>query len=473
MCGTVLLALICWALFTAVLILLVDGRHPYFYMTDAQEITATFGEPYKEPGIRAVLRGRLFGEWKREVPVRVEGKVDTDTLGRYILTYSARFLFRKASCTRSVTVADRTAPLITLKSKPGYSPSWLEGYREEGFEAFDDVDGDVTDRVRREDCGAEVCYRVRDSAGNESTAVRIPKYSVQRPEIVLNGPDSLRIPASMYYEDPGVTAVDALGNDLSAYVETEGEVRPWEAGEYTLRYTVTNRLGDTVSAVRRVTVEDRSLPEPETPEQETIYLTFDDGPGPYTGRLLDLLDRYPDVKVTFFVTEAFPEYFDCIGRAYRAGHAVGVHTASHVYREIYESEEAFFRDFNRMQSVILEQTGSFTGICRFPGGSSNTVSGFNRGIMTRLAEDLHALGYQYFDWSVNSGDAEEAKNAAAVYYNVINRIGRQYGPVVLQHDIKAFSVEAVEDIIRWGQRNGYVFRALEPDSPPVQHGIVN
>ena len=45
-----------------------------------------------------------------------------------------------------------------------------------------------------------------------------------------------------------------------------------------------------------------------------IYLTFDDGPGPYTDRLLGILRTY-NVKATFFVTAAYPAYSSCIGKA--------------------------------------------------------------------------------------------------------------------------------------------------------------
>ena len=41
---------------------------------------------------------------------------------------------------------------------------------------------------------------------------------------------------------------------------------------------------------------------PESSNGRTIYLTFDDGPGPYTERLLDILKKH-DVKATFFLTE--------------------------------------------------------------------------------------------------------------------------------------------------------------------------
>ena len=217
------------------------------------------------------------------------------------------------------------------------------------------------------------------------------------------------------------------------------------------------------------------LSEPSKPAEKTIYLTFDDGPGPYTDRLLDVLDKY-GVKATFFVTCDQPDYFRCVARAHEAGHAIGVHSATHVYDDIYASEEACFADFQKVLDMILEQTGELPAICRFPGGSDNTVSSFNPGVMTRLASDVRDLGFQYFDWNVYSGDAggkgatTDAKTVAA---NVIEGVGDLKTAVVLQHDIKPYSVDAVESIIQWGLEHGYAFRPLDITSPPVHEKIAN
>ena len=45
--------------------------------------------------------------------------------------------------------------------------------------------------------------------------------------------------------------------------------------------------------------------------------------------------------------------------------------------------------------------------------------------------------------------------------------------MVLQHDIKDYSVNAVEQVLIWGINNGYVFRALDASSPNAHHGINN
>ncbi len=205
---------------------------------------------------------------------------------------------------------------------------------------------------------------------------------------------------------------------------------------------------------------------------KVIYLTFDDGPGPYTEQLLDILAQY-QVKATFFVTANFEDYFDLIAREKEDGHTVAIHTYSHVYKKIYADEEAYFADLKQMDDVILEQTGERAKLVRFPGGSSNLVSSFNPGIMTRLAGLLEEKGYRYFDWNVVSGDAGETEDTAQVVKNVIEGVQKKGVAVVLQHDLYEFSVDAVEQIIQWGLENGYVFLPLTMDSPDIHHTIAN
>lgn len=207
-------------------------------------------------------------------------------------------------------------------------------------------------------------------------------------------------------------------------------------------------------------------------EGKVIYLSFDDGPGPYTGELLDVLKKY-DVKATFFVTASYPDYADLIGRAYDEGHSIGIHSYSHNYYRIYDSVSAYKEDMKLMDDIIKEQTGKRTKLFRFPGGSSNTVSNFNPGIMTELSKTLTGEGYYYFDWNVLSGDAGETTDTGAIYYNVISGCAKNDVSVVLMHDIKSYSVAAVESIIKWGLESGYTFLALSEESFPAHHPIAN
>lgn len=448
-----------------------DRRVPVIELYGGDEISVEAGQPFEDPGAGTYTIGRLFGRLDMNLPVDVSGTVNTDVPGDYTITYTAAILGRISRIQRTVSVEDRGAPLITLEYRQGYSPSWLDGYVEEGYSAYDSADGDLTRNVKVSREGDTVVYTVSDSAGNTACVKREVNYSKGAPVITLRGGSEMEISTSAFFNDPGFTASDSKGNSYDEYVRTDGSVVPNTPGTYVIRYYIQNADGDTVSASRTVTVVPESIPAANS-GGKVIYLTFDDGPGPYTAQLLDVLARY-GVKATFFVTGNYPDYFNMIGRAYREGHSIGVHSYHHEYYDIYSSVDAFMNDFNETEELIYRQTGQYTSLFRFPGGSSNTVSSFNPGIMTRLAEYMTGMGYKYFDWNVLSGDAGETTLTSQVVANVENGCMEHSTCVVLQHDIKDFSVAAVESIIIWGMNNGYRFAALDTDSYGAHHGINN
>lgn len=465
-----IIVIVLYILAVGMVTLLVDGRHVKFVVSGDQTMTVDLGAPFTEPGRYAVTAGRLFGD-RRELAVRTDGEVDTGSSGVYELVYTVKYLGGEYKTTRTVIVADREAPVIELKHTEGYSPNWFTGYEEEGYCAVDNCDGDVTDKVVRVEGDGLITYTVTDRSGNSTTVERhIP--AAEAPQIILEGDSDMVVNASLWFKDPGYSVHDSLGNDLSEYVTVDGRVQPYDPGTYEIVYSIENGLGEKVEAVRHVTVKSLRNPDTVAPDGKTIYLTFDDGPGPYTDQLLDVLDKY-NAKATFFVTAGSEKYRDCIGRAYREGHAIGVHTYTHNYYTIYASEEAYFDDFFAMEDIIYEQTGEYTELFRFPGGSSNTVSSFNPGIMSRLTKAMENLGYKYFDWNVSSGDAGETTKTDVVVDNVIEGCSGKKAAIVLQHDIKDYSVDAVEQIILWGLNNGYTFRALDMSSPEAHHGVNN
>ena len=204
----------------------------------------------------------------------------------------------------------------------------------------------------------------------------------------------------------------------------------------------------------------------------TIYLTYDDGPSEYTASLLDVLKKY-NIKATFFVTGYGDD--DLISREYNERHTVALHSFTHKYNLIYTSVEAYFADLEQVKTRVKNITGEDVNIIRFPGGSSNTVSAKYDGpirIMSILSQEVLNRGYVYFDWNVDSNDAGNTDSADQVYSNVVSRL-KEGANIVLQHDTKGFSVEAVERIIEYGLSNGYDFQALKADSPAIRHGINN
>ena len=205
-------------------------------------------------------------------------------------------------------------------------------------------------------------------------------------------------------------------------------------------------------------------------EKKKVYLTFDDGPSSNTERILDILDAY-DVKATFFVTgyqaSKHPEWYkEIVDR----GHTIGMHSYSHVYRDIYSSKESFIADIDKLSGFIVETTGVEPRYLRFPGGSSNNVSTVAMSELCLLADER---GWKYFDWNVSSQDATTpAPSSAAITNNVLAGIEAHDSAIILMHDAaeKNATVAALPDIIEGIQAKGdTVILPIDDDTEPVQH----
>ena len=434
--------------------------------------TIEYGDTYTEQGATAAFNTPA----SKNVPlnVTIKGSVDSSKLGTYHIHYKAKKGIFSVQKSREVKIVDTKAPIIELNKIDGYYPKTGETYQEEGFTATDNYDGDITSKIKRTEDKNVITYTVSDSSGNKTSVQRTIEYNDGiAPTITLNGDSDIAIKAGTRFEDPGCTAKDSHGNDISDSVSVSDNISTYRAGTYTITYSVTDKFGNETSIDRTVTVEAVKQTATTSSGNKVVYLTFDDGPGAHTQQLLDILDKY-NVKVTFFVTNVNSGYENMIAKEAAAGHTVAIHSASHDYKKIYSSVDAYFADLNEMSDIIYAQTGQRPKLIRFPGGSSNTVSlKYCSGIMTTLTKAVTDQGYKYFDWNVSSGDAGGTTSTEEVYQNVVNGMKSHNVSVVLQHDIKGFSVNAVERIIQWGLANGYTFLPLTTSTEDVHHGVNN
>ncbi len=454
-----------------------DHTPPMLELLGESTVTHTITETYTDPGYTATdnYDGDLTAE------VEVVGSVDANKKGTYEITYSVRDSSgNTTTVTRTVVVKDFKNPDIKLKGAGKIELLLGNDYMEPGYIATDNYDGDITSKVsvsgtvNKNKVGTyTLTYTVEDSSGNKTKVTRTVIYEEKEPpKLTLAGDTNIILQAGIKYEEPGYTAIDNYDGNLTSAVMRSGTVNMYKTGTYTLTYLVTDSSGNKATATRTVTVQAVSQPETVVPSGKVIYLTFDDGPSRHTSRLLDILAKY-NVKVTFF-TAGYGGYAHMMAREAAEGHTVAIHTTSHEYSQIYVSEEAFLDDFYKQQSLIAQYTGIETKLFRFPGGSSNSVSKkYNKGIMTRLASMLTTMGYTYFDWNVDSRDAESGTGTEEIFQNVINGVSKRDVSVVLQHDIKEATIAATEKIIIWGLANGYTFLPLDASSPTAHHPIKN
>ena len=441
-----------------------------------QQIVLEVGSGFTDPGASAWVAGSLLDKEKMPLEVVASGTVDSQTLGIYELRYCAQYRREhffgdkkaEAEAVRTVKVVDTQLPVISLTKNEGTFTFPGQPYEEEGYIASDNYDGDLTAAVIREEKDGKVYYSVTDSSGNTTQVVRDIFYDDPvPPELTLGGEPVVSVKLGDAFVEPGYSATDNIDGDITAKVTVEGTVDTATVGRYTLTYTVTDGFGNAVSCSRTVKVLEKIMPPLPEGRGGVIYLTFDDGPSEHTARLLDILDKY-NVKATFFVVGR--NNLAITKEMVERGHSVGNHSLTHNYNKLYASKEAFFNELYGAQDRIEAACGIRTRLVRFPGGSSNAVSTVS---MSELTRALVNAGYVYFDWNVDSKDAGGATTCEEVVYNVCSGIATKKTAVVLQHDIKDYSVDAVEEIIIWGLENGYTFKALTVSSPGCHHGTRN
>ncbi len=211
----------------------------------------------------------------------------------------------------------------------------------------------------------------------------------------------------------------------------------------------------------------------DTGEEEGIrkvYLTFDDGPSSNTGRILDILARY-DVKATFFVVGKEDEIYQPLyNRIVEEGHTLAMHSYSHKYQEIYRSKESYVEDLTKLQEFLYDTTGVWCRYCRFPGGSSNSVSKVD---MHELIEYLDEQDMTYFDWNIVSGDAtSDYISSGDIIRNCTRKLGEFDEAIILLHDAaeKDSTVEALPGLIEQIQamENAKIV-PITDDTEPIHH----
>ncbi len=200
---------------------------------------------------------------------------------------------------------------------------------------------------------------------------------------------------------------------------------------------------------------------------KVVYLTFDDGPSTMTPKVLDILDQY-QIKATFFVAyKTSPLHVPYYKQIVDRGHAIGVHTASHDYNYIYVNMTQFEQDFNQIYNWIVQQTGVHTTLYRFPGGSKTS---YNAAIREDIKAFLAQRGMMYYDWNVANGDGGTV-TADEAYHNVVDNIQRISHPIILMHDTKQTTVDALPRILQTLIDWGYTFEVITPQVRPVWQGV--
>lgn len=243
-------------------------------------------------------------------------------------------------------------------------------------------------------------------------------------------------------------------------------VQQTQTTELTTQPTTTTALTTTTTEPQTSTYADEVYPK-------RAYLTFDDGPSENTAAILDILDRY-DVKATFFVIGGRrAERYKMISDR---GQVLALHSMTHTYSKIYKSVDAYFADLCELENYVYAATGVRPKIIRFPGGSSNTISNkYCSGIMKTLVREVEARGYVYYDWTIDSSDADDNNVPAdQILEKIKTECAGRTNVNILMHDSgsnKHTTVEALPGIIEYLKSEGFTILPITEGTKPVHHRV--
>ena len=206
----------------------------------------------------------------------------------------------------------------------------------------------------------------------------------------------------------------------------------------------------------------------EKSKAEVVYLTFDDGPTrDNTYEILDKLQNY-GIKASFFVEGAdVDRYPERMETTFARGHVIACHSYSHQLDVIYSSTDEFIKEVRKYEQAMIDAIGeenfaSIKKIIRFPGGTNNAK--LNKEKALEYIAKVREIGYNVYDWTVLTGDAEGASDAATFISNLSSGLekakSRGLDLIILMHD-KWSTNEALNDILDYLISEGYYFDTID------------
>lgn len=204
---------------------------------------------------------------------------------------------------RTTSIKDTESPNIILKGAKELTIKNGEAYVEYGFVATDNIDGDITSKVKvsgtvdTNKVGQyTLIYSVYDKSGNVSEEKRIinvvnvgtttiatttavttrpttttKKITTQKkqtttivpkiaPTITLFGSRVITLYVGDTYRDPGYSATDCMGANITSNVNVTGTVNTKVATTYYINYAVTDKYGNRALATRTIVVKVKNIP---------------------------------------------------------------------------------------------------------------------------------------------------------------------------------------------------------------------
>ncbi len=195
-----------------------------------------------------------------------------------------------------------------------------------------------------------------------------------------------------------------------------------------------------------------------TLEENTVVLTFDDGPDPiYTVKILDLLRLYK-VRATFFMVGKFIEKNpDIVKRMEEEGHSIGLHSYSH--KSAFLMGKKTFEEDMQKSIRALKNLGIEPKFYRPPWGH-------RKGYAVEIAEKY---GLKMVLWDVMAQDWKANISVDEIKRRLLTRT--KDSSVICLHDGRGKNdapektFRALESVIPLWLKKGFILKTVEEAIP--------
>ena len=362
-------------------------------------ITLNYDEVYEEPGYSSLFK------------VKVTNNIKNNKVGKYKVTYK-NFLFKK---NRTVEIVDEVKPVITLIDD-NVTILLNEEYKEPGYKAQDEYDGDITDKVeiisglKNNQVGTyKITYKVTDSSKNTTKTSRV------------------------------VNVVNTLYKD--EYETIDNNMIGW--------YTSNKQDGNRPRENEIKKYKDQNVYF-LGPDKKVIYLTFDEGGNiTYVKEIVDILNKH-NIDATFFFSRNYiSNNPDLMKKIINSGHSIGNHTVNHLSMPSLATKDKFdsyYSELKETEIAFMQATGKpMEKLFRYPMGEYSN----------RTMNIMKSMGYKSIFWSVAYKDWDGDYNKEYSLNNMKKQLHN--GAIYLIHPKCRGNYEALEDFINYATDLGYKF----------------
>ncbi len=195
----------------------------------------------------------------------------------------------------------------------------------------------------------------------------------------------------------------------------------------------------------RALMRPQAMLQSDNSTRPIVALTFDDGPArPYTQQVLEGLAGYGACATFFCVGASVKSQPDFLRREMDLGSTAAAHSMTHAYP--WEQTAAEMRgEYEAQRRLFQEETGLPATLLRPPGGYMQTYI-------------ARQVGWPLIRWNKSGSDTGHL-GARGIAGHVIASVA--HGDIVLMHDTKQKTADAVPLILEGLIKRGYMFATVD------------